>query len=83
MITNNIPRDFTSFPDTIYLSKAPLFKNAASNSLTNQLTIRNGFISEEVSNKITINVERKEKLYDFFISCGWVTMANHINSKEQ
>lgn len=34
---------------------------------------------EEVGKRITIDVERKEKVYDFFISCGWITTGNHIH----
>lgn len=41
---------------------------------------KNGMISaEDATKKITIDVERKEKIYDFFISCGWITTGNYIN----
>ena len=42
---------------------------------------RNGFASrDEVAKKITIDVERKDKIFDFFISCGWITTGVHINT---
>ena len=34
---------------------------------------------EDATKRITIDVERKEKVFDFFISCGWITTSNHIN----
>ncbi|KAK8826021.1 transcriptional adapter 2-alpha [Blastocystis sp. ATCC 50177/Nand II] len=42
---------------------------------------KNGFASrDEVAKKITIDVERKDKIFDFFISCGWITTGVHINT---
>lgn len=34
---------------------------------------KNGFVGRDDSTKITLDVERRQKVYDFFVSCGWIT----------
>lgn len=29
--------------------------------------------------KITMDVERRQKEFDFFVSCGWITSAAQLN----
>ena len=41
---------------------------------------RNGFIArDELGKKITIDVERKQQVYDFFVSCGWITTSSTLS----
>lgn len=64
-----------------YLSiKSTIIQECCKYVFESVLICRNGMISkEEVGKRITIDVERKEKVYDFFISCGWITTGNHIH----
>lgn len=39
---------------------------------------RNGMGSREGA-KITMDVERRQKEFDFFVSCGWITSAAQLN----
>ncbi|KAK8800036.1 hypothetical protein WA588_002854 [Blastocystis sp. NMH] len=41
---------------------------------------KNGFIAkDELGKKITIDVERKQQVYDFFVSCGWITTSSTLS----
>ena len=65
-----------------YLSiKATVIQECCKWGVWRGVECRNGFAArDEVAKKITIDVERKEKIFDFFISCGWITTGMHINS---
>ncbi|CBK21530.2 uncharacterized protein [Blastocystis hominis] len=39
---------------------------------------KNGMGSREGA-KITMDVERRQKEFDFFVSCGWITSAAQLN----
>lgn len=39
---------------------------------------RNGIGNREGA-KITMDVERRQKEFDFFVSCGWITSAAQMN----
>ena len=33
---------------------------------------------DNAGQKITVDVERRQQEYDFFVSCGWITTPSYI-----
>lgn len=45
---------------------------------------RNGIIQQENGGqRITIDVERRQQVYDFFVSCGWITAPSSISGEQK